>query len=195
MKRILVGLLAGILIFAVIGEVSASKQTENELWAKETAAWFEVSEKEILNAIEAGKTREDIDIAAMLAKISGKSFNTVMNMKVDWADVMKKLNITPQKYGEACREMMVKSIAMSSELSESTVKNLLENHYHPRDIKIAGRLAKASGKDVQEILDSKKINQRWIDVAKQLNVGKNFENIDEEDDEIAPPEIPEPPAE
>lgn len=195
MKRILVGLLAGILIFAGIGEVSASKQTENELWAKETAAWFEISEKEILKAIEAGKKREDIDTAAMISRISGKSLTQVLSMKSDWGDVMKKLGISPQKFGEACREMMVRSIAMSGGLSESTVKNLLHNNYHPRDIKIAGRLAKASGKDVQEILDSKKINQRWIDVAKQLNVAKDFENIDEEDDEIAPPRIPEPPAE
>ena len=179
-KRILMGLIAGALILAGIGEVSARSlpvQNENEMWAKETAAWFEISEKEILKAIEAGKTREDIDIAAMISRISGKSLTQVLNMKADWSDVIKKLGITPQKYGETCREMMIKSIAMSSGLSESTVKNLLHNRYHPRDIKIAGRLAKASGKDVQEILDSKKINQRWIDVAEQLNVAQNFENI------------------
>lgn len=195
-KKILTGLMAGFLIFSGVGEVSAlsaPKQTENELWAKETAEWFGITEKEVLGAIEAGKTHEDIGIAAMLSKISGKSFNTVMNMKVDWVDVMKRLGVSREKYDEACREMMIKSIAISSELDESTVKNLLENHYHPRDIRIAGRLAKASGKNVQEILDSKKINQRWIDVAEKLKVDKNLAEV--EDEENPPSERPEPPAE
>lgn len=197
-KKIFAGLIAGALIFAGIGEVSARSapvQTENEMWAREVSVRYGVSEKEILNALEAGKRHEDIDTAAMLSKISGKSLTNVLNMKADWHDVMKRLGITREKYRAALKEVAIQDLARRSELSESTVKNLLENHYFPRDIEIAGRLAKASGKDVQEILDSKKINQRWVDVAEQLNVDKSLAEFPDERDEQPPHEKPEPPEE
>ena len=62
-KKIFAGLIAGALIFAGIGEVSARSapiQTENETWAKEVSVRYGVSEKEILNALEAGKRHEDL---------------------------------------------------------------------------------------------------------------------------------------
>ena len=198
MKKFFAGLIAGMLIFAGVGEVSARSapiQTDSEIWARGTAEWYGVNEKEILNAVKAGKHFKDIEFAALLSKISGKSFTQVLSMKNDWRDVMKKLNITPEKYDAACKELMIKGLAAESELPESTVKNLLDNHYHPLDIKIAGRLAKASGKDVQEILDSKKINQRWADVAEQLNVDKNLAEAEEKNEEPPPQEEMTPPAE
>lgn len=197
-KKIFVGLIAGALIFTGISEVSARSapiQTENEMWAKEVSIRYGVSEKEILNALEAGKRHEDIDVAAMLSKISGKSLTNVLNMKADWHDVMKRLGITREKYEAALKEVAIQDLARRSELSESTVKNLLEAHYFPRDIEVAGRLAKASGRDVQEILDSKKINQRWVDVAEQLNVDKSLAEFPDERDEHPHHEKPEPPAE
>ena len=194
LKKILAGIIAGSLIFAGGGEVFANPdenqiKTEINAWAKSISEWSGVSEKEILNAVEAGKTYEDIDFAAMLSKISGKSLTQILNMKADWHDVMQRLGITREKYEAAHRELMIKSIAKSGELDEATVKNLLEDNYNPRDIEIAGRLAKASGKNVQEVLDSKKINQCWIDVAENLNVDKalvNPKNAMEEGEPLAP---------
>ena len=195
-KKILAGLVVGTLIFSGVGEVFAQphqrqNDTEINAWAKETAEWSGASEKEILNAVKAGKNFNDIDIAAMLSKISGKSFTQVLSMKNDWSDVMKKLGITREKYEAAFKNLMVKDLAKESELDEATVQNLLENNYNPRDIRIAGRLAKASGKNVQEILDSKKINQRWRDVAKNLNVDENLTQNEEEDREHFPENPPE----
>lgn len=200
-KKILTGLIAGTLIFSGVGEVSAEpnqKQTEEQInsWVKGTSAWSGVSEKEIQNAIQEGKSYEDINFAAMLSKISGKSLNQILSMKSDWFDVMKKLGITREKYESTLQEMMIKDIAASAELDEATVKNLLANHYHPRDIRIAGRFAKACGKNVQEILDMKKINQRWIDIADELKVDKNLirpRNPMEEEEEEQSPENQNPP--
>ncbi len=182
-KKILVGIMAGTFLFAggnVYAEENNPPQPPPQVtadlnrWAKDTAEWYGVSESEIQDALKKGVPFDDIEHAAMLAKISGKSFKTVMGMKADWFDVMQKLNITPEKYESVMREMMIQSIARRSELPESTVKNLLENHYNPRDIRIAGRLAKASGKDVQSVLDMKKLNQRWMDIAQELGVDRDL---------------------
>ena len=99
---------------------------------------------------------------------------------------MQALGITKEKYEETVLELMAKDISKRSNLSEAEVKKLLDNHYHPRDIRIAGRLAKAAGKDVQSVLDMKKLNQRWIDVADELKVDRNLVRprtpVEEEED-------------
>ena len=47
---------------------------------------------------------------------------------------------------------------------------LLQEGYTSRDIGIAAELADASGKDIHAVIDMKKINNRWADVAKELGV-------------------------
>ena len=68
------------------------------------------------------------------------------------------------------KDMVVEDIALRSSLGKETVRKLMDEHYHPRDIRIAGRLADASKKDVHEVLGMKTINKRWIDVANELKV-------------------------
>ena len=117
---------------------------------------------------------DDIHYAAIFAKVSGKSFQQVFAMKSDWFDVMQKLGITHEQYEEAVLDLMATDIAERGNVDKETVKKLLNNHYMPRDIMIASRLAKASKKDIQSILNMKKINQRWGDVANELGVDKNL---------------------
>ena len=182
-KKILAGVLAGTLLFAGCPVIYAAPKGEppqhqekvdlNQL-AKDFAEQYGINEKDVLAALKEGRAFDDISYAAIFAKVSGKSFNQVLSMKADWFDVMRKLGITREKYEETVRDLLIEDIATRSELDNATVKKLMEAHYFPRDIRIAGRLAKASGKDVQTILDMKKINMRWLDVAKELNVDQKL---------------------
>lgn len=179
-KKLFMGLLVGaILINGSIGVCAADdsekapKVNLSEM-AKDIAKQYDVNEKEVLTALNENRGLDDIYYAAIFAKVSGKSFRQVFAMKSDWFDVMQALGITKEKYEETVLDLMVEDIAERSYVNESTVRKLLDNHYHPRDIRIAGRLAKAANKNIQSVLDMKKINQRWIDVADELDVDKNL---------------------
>ena len=192
-KKIVAGLLSGSLFFVGAGEVFAAdgrpphlpqdnkQQSEVQLkdWAKSISEWSGVSEKDILDSVKSGKMYNDVEFAALLSKISKKSFKDVLAMKTDWSDVMKKLGITKEKYESAVEELEIEGLSKESGIDAATVKSLLERHYHPRDIAVAGKLAKASGKNIQEVLDMKKINQRWIDVADELKIDKKSLGIEE----------------
>ena len=177
-KKIFAGLLAGTFVFSAVPFVQAAppppenqqEKIDVNALAKEIAEQYDVNEKEVLNALNENKPLDDIYYAAIFSKVSGKSFRQVFAMKSDWFDVMQALGITREKYDATVKELMAKDIAARSELDIATVTKLMNDHYLPRDIRIAGRLAKASGKDVQSVLDMKKINRRWFDVAKELNV-------------------------
>ena len=158
--------------------------------AKEVAEDYGVRESEVLKALNDKRHLDDIYHAALLAKISGKSFQKVISMKTDWFDVEKSLGINEDQIHNAREEMLIRDISINASISEDRVKKLLDDHYHPRDISIAGRLAKASNKDIQAVLDMKKINQRWFDVAKVLGVSEELVKSHghfEEDDQAPPP--------
>ena len=199
-KKIFVGLMAGSLFFAGASEVYAAEKNpsppnqqhmQNRVndWAKYTAEWSSASEKDILDAVKNRKSFEDIETAAMLSKISKKSFKEVLAMKNDWSDVMKKFGITHEKYEATIEELHIKKLAEDAEVDEAVIKNLLGKNYQPRDIVIAGKIAKASEKNIQEVLDMKKLNQRWVDVAKELKVDGH--DVEQKENE----EMPEPPQE
>lgn len=81
-------------------------------------------------------------------------------------------------HGQAPKERpsddnIAKMMARKGDVDESTALKLLKNGYHPRDIEVAATLAKESGKDIQKVLDMKKINNRWEDVAKSLGVDES----------------------
>lgn len=61
-------------------------------------------------------------------------------------------------------------LAKISKLDKAKVQDLLKDGYRPHDIIGAGVLANKSGKNVNSVLNMKKINNRWSDVAKSLGV-------------------------
>ena len=144
--------------------------------AKKVHDTFGVDEKEVKSAIEDGKDIRDIGQAAMFANISGKSFKDVMGMKTDtkdWPEVGKELGITQEQVKDKMATMQAKDIAEKASVDENTAATLLKNGYRAHDIVAAGILAKAANKDIQSVLDMKKINNRWGDVADQLGVDKS----------------------
>lgn len=148
-------------------------QMNKEEAAQRIADTFRVSKDEVLSALNANGDFRDIGQAAMLAKISGKSFQDVLGMKTKdnhWPDVQKSLGITRDQMRAEMNGLAAERIAARGNVDLETAKALLKDGYEVRDIEAAGTLAKASGKSVQSVLGMKKINNRWTDVAKSLGV-------------------------
>ncbi len=141
--------------------------------AKRVAEEFGVDEGEVRAALDARRDFRDIGQAAMLAKISGKSFQEVLAMKTSWLDVAKSLGVTREQMQGAMREQLAARIARRGGADKAQVLELLADGYRAWDVAFAARLAKASGKDVKDVLAMKKINNRWMDVAQALKVGKD----------------------
>ena len=191
-KRFLAGILAGaVLITGALGSYAAQAaerpaedrmerggrwqmpEFDAEKAAKFIAERFGVKESEVRAALDGKRSFHDIGHAALLSKISGKPFREILAMKPGWQDVEKSLGISQEQIRAAMGEMMAAEIAKKADLSAEAVTKLLKDGYRPRDIAIAGKLAKASGKDVSDVLKRKTINNRWGDVAKELGVDEN----------------------
>ena len=144
--------------------------------AKNIHETFGVDEAEVKAAITAHKDFRDIGQAAMLSKISGKSFKDVLGMKTEknnWPEIGKSLGVTREQVETQMLTMQAMHIEKKANIGKDRVLALLKNGYQARDTECAGLLAKAAGKDVQAVLDMKKINNRWTDVAAELGVDKN----------------------
>ena len=145
--------------------------------AKHMAKQFGVEESEVLAAINEKKDFRDIGHAAMIAKVSGKSFSEVLSMKQDgqhWRDVEQSLGVTHEQIRDYMGNLMAERMAESAKTDKATVEKLMKDGYLPHDIMFAGKIANASGKDIQSVLNRKKINNRWEDVAKELGVDESL---------------------
>lgn len=150
------------------------KMTTDEV-AQHIAASFGVDEKQVKSALDEQKDFRDIGRAAMLAKISGKSFEEVLALKTDdkdWRTIGRSLGVTREKVESVRCEMTAKDLSQDGDIDEATAMSLLKDGYEPWDISCASVLAKAANKDIQSVLDLKKINNRWGDVADQLGVDR-----------------------
>ena len=163
-------------------------QINTEKMAQEIADTFGVSKDEVQSYQKENKNDfRDVFHAALLAKTSGKSFADVVGMKTSqnsWKDVASSLGISQEQIKNAQDDLMVTRIEKNTGLSQSTSKALLKDGYQPRDITAAAMLAKESGKDVQDILSMRKLNNSWKDVAKALNISdetlqKDMKNMHE----------------
>lgn len=141
--------------------------------AQHIAEQFKVDKSQVQSAIEEKTDFRDIGQAAMLAKISGKSFADVIAMKTDandWSEIGKKLGVTYEQVLAERDDMTAERISRQGHVAKDTVVALLKEGYHPQDIDMAGQLGKAADKDVRQVLSYKKINNTWSDVAQQLGV-------------------------
>ena len=150
------------------------KMTTDEV-AQHIAESFGVDAKQVKSALDEQKDFRDIGRAAMLAKISGKSFADVMALKTDdkdWRDIESSLGVTREKVRQLRIEMTAKDLSRDGVIDEEGALKLLKDGYEPWDISCASILAEAAGRDIQSVLDLKKINKRWGDVADQLGVDR-----------------------
>ena len=139
-------------------------------WATHLSEQYGVDSAQVKAALTRGVHIKDVQYAAILSKISGKSFADVLAMKTDWRQVAEKLGVTREQIDEFHRQQMTEMLAKNSGVDVGTVKSLLKDGYQPRDIMIAGKIATAAGKDIKSVLGKRKINNTWGDVAKSFGV-------------------------
>lgn len=135
---------------------------------------FGVEASEVKAALDAEAANPHaIGHAAMVAKVSGKSFKDVYALESEKKDpraVEQELGVSPDRMHEEMQGMKAKRMAHSGLIEEKDALALLKDGYQDRDIEMAARLAKDSGKSVKNVLKMKKINNRWEDVADDLGV-------------------------
>lgn len=182
-KKIIAGLLGGALIltgaqaFANPPEFPPQESNWQEEdtanidnWVKHISEKYDVDSAQVRKALDDGVFYEEIKHAAVLAKLSGKSFSEVMAMRVDWKQVAEKLGVTREQLEEFYEQERNEHFAKMAGVDVKTLQSLIEDGYDPRDIMIAGRIAQASGKNIKNVLDKREINNSWEDVAQSFGV-------------------------
>lgn len=182
-RKLIVGILSGALILTGSQVLAAPPEIPDEStdwqaeeaehiggWAKFISERYGVDTAQVEKALNDGVHVEDVRQAAILAKLSGKNFSDVLAMKVDWPQVADKLGITREQIHEFFKREHEEAFAKHAGIEVKTLQSLLKDGYDPRDIDIAAKIAKASGKDVKNVLGKRKINNTWEDVAKSFGV-------------------------
>ena len=186
-KKIFAGLLGGAILFTGATTFASppempdnddrpanhrniEREHNNAEWAKHFADRYGVDMAQVEAALNDKVRINDIKNAAILAKLSGKSFSEVLAMKVDWSQVADKLGVTREQLKNFHEQERTEALAKRAGIDVNTLKGLLKDGYDPRDIDIAGKIAKASGKDIKTVLGKRKINNSWDDVAKSFGV-------------------------
>ena len=181
-KKILTGLLSSALILTGSQALAAPDDVmpENDMrqeeqatraeWAKFIAERYNVESAQVEQALSDGVSIDDIKQAAVLAEISGKSFSEVLAMKVSWIQVAEKLGVTHEQIVEYYKQDRDEFFAKKSGVDVKTLQSLRKDGYHPHDIRIAAKIAKASNKNIKSVLEKRKINNTWDDVAKSFGV-------------------------
>ena len=182
-KKLLAGLLSGAMI--LIGSQALANPPEmpddDKAWQEEDAAnigdWakyisdkYGVDAAQVEAALNDGVHFGDVKQAAVLAKLSGRSFSEVLAMKVDWFQVAEKLGVTHEQLKDFFEQERDEHFAARAGIDAKTFKSLLKDGYEPHDIMIAGRIAQESGKNIKSVLGKRTINNSWEDVAKSFGV-------------------------
>ena len=182
-KKFLAGILSGALLLT--GAQAFANPPEPPQWtaederqaAENISGWvnylsdeFGADPAQVEDALNRGVHIRDIQYAALLSKLSGKSFSDVLAMKLDWFQVAEKLGVTREQIEKFYRQQMDTRLAKNAEVDVKTVQSLLKDGYAPHDIMIAGKIAKSAGKDIKAVLGKRKINNTWSDVAKSFGV-------------------------
>jgi len=180
-KKILAGLLSGALLLtgsqalANPSEMPEQNWQEEEIthvdnWTKYFSEKYGVDSAQVEAALNEGVHIKDIRHAAILAKLSGKSFSDVLSMKVDWFQVADKLGVTREQVQEFFQQERDEHFAAEAKTDVKTFKALLKDGYDPHDIMIGGRIANAANKNIKSVLEKRRINNTWDDVAKSFGV-------------------------
>lgn len=199
-KKLAIGLLSGAFVLAgstaIITLVSAAvpQQQTMELEkpqpprrpslnqrAQQLEKSYGVNASEVVAYCNDGGRFRDACRIALACKLSGKSFGDIAAAKTPantWKDVYAQNGITREQVKEFKQNQRAECLSQRGNIDKATALQLLQNGYRVKDIHKAAILSKAAGKDVQLVLDMKKINNRWVDVANQLGVDKELLKVE-----------------
>jgi hypothetical protein len=147
--------------------------------AQQFATTFNVDKKVLLDYQKKGYTMGDFYRGAVIASAGNKPFTDVLNAKTatnSWKDVMTSFSVTNEQLQHVAQVFMSKQIATMAQIDESTVNGLLKDGYQPNDIVMASVLSKQASKTIPDVLNLKKINNTWKDVATSLGIDETTFN-------------------
>lgn len=176
---LIVGAAAPIFAQAQVDQARPAKahhQIDPAKVAARVADNFGIDQATVLARLNNGAKPRDVNAAAFLAKAGGKSFDEVMDMKKSdntWKDVAQSLGVTREQMKATRQSLAADRLSAKLDLDRATVADLQGQGYKTRDIAMAGLLAQNSDKSIASVLDQKKINNTWQDVAQSLGVSND----------------------
>lgn len=185
-KKFIAAALAGVFILAGAATLSAEaagnakhdrKREINPAKVTERMSeLFGVSQLSLLKHHAGGMKFRDLNRAAYLADISGKSLDEIIAMKdadTSWREVGKTLNITKEQRKAERQKLFAARMQIRTGVPKETSLSLIQDGYKLRQVAIAGALAKQSGRPVTEVIKLKTNENKWRDVATTLGVDKD----------------------
>lgn len=133
---------------------------------------FGIDKQVLLDYQAKGWTVRDLHQASFIAYVAKVPIGDVLNAKTDknWIEVRESFGITKDQYAQARTNFMGANLAKNLAVNETTIKNLLADGYHPRDIAMAVTISKKTDKSISTVLAHKKINNTWENVATSLGL-------------------------
>lgn len=151
------------------------QQIEPDKIAENFSTMCGVDKKEVIAYMNEGVRFKDISMGAFVAKASGQSLKKVMDVKMenpDWRGVTKALGVSEEKMKETHNEIVSTMFEDNLDIPKETSLSLLQKGYQSRDIAIANAFANDTKKSIADVLDMKKVNNRWEDVATSLGINE-----------------------
>lgn len=151
-------------------------QIKPEQAAKRLARTYGLDESLILKYQSQGKTPRELNRAALYAKASGTSFESVVALKTStntWQDVANTLGVDKTRIKAIRQDLAATRMSQRFNIAQTEIQDLFNQGYHHRDIAMSGMLAKQTGKTIADVIAMKKVNNTWRDVAKELGVDLN----------------------
>jgi hypothetical protein len=149
------------------------RQLDPDKAAQRLSETYGISKDTVLARVKDGTSIRDINRAAFLAKASGKAFDEVLALKKSdntWKDVAQTLGVTKEQTKATFNALAADRLNAKLGFDRDTVLGLMDEGYKVRDIAVAGLLAENTAKTPASVLELKKINNTWRDVARTLGV-------------------------
>lgn len=192
-KKSLIGLTAGVVL--LVGAVSPlavqaaaqddcsgqppamhQRHFDPDKLAQRIADTYGVKKEDVLKYRQEGINFRDVSKASFLSKASGKSLKEVMELKTydnSWRDVAGSLGLTKEQLKATRNDIAATRLEQKLHISKEKTLGLMQQGYRAHDIAVANALAGNTGKPISDILDMKKINNTWHDVATAAGVDDN----------------------
>lgn len=134
---------------------------------------FGVDKKVLLEYQAKGWKAQELHRAAFIAHTAKVPIADVLNAKAQnktWTEISESYGVTKEQYINATRDFRNNQLAKNLNLKEDVVKTLISKGYHPRDIAMAATLSQKANKSIDTVLEHKKINNTWQDVATTIGL-------------------------
>lgn len=154
---------------------TAQRQVDPDKAATRIATVFGIDKSEVLQLYNQGHKMGDIAHAAFLSQAVQRPLTDVLAMKNEqntWKDVRNQLSPTTAQLQNERHAVSARVMQLRFGIDATAAKNLLDQGQKPRDVAMAGLLAKDSGKNINDVVTMKTSDNKWADVAKSLGVSE-----------------------